>query len=67
MPKNVRVITMRYRNAKNLHNGDQVIRKSDREPLLVQSVDVFGQYKKVLIHCVNVLNVRFSLSNDEVE
>lgn len=58
---------MRYRDAKNLHNGDQVIRKTDKVPLIVSSTEVFGQYKKVHIHCVDEHNARVTLFNDEVE
>jgi hypothetical protein len=58
---------MRYRDAKNLHNGDQVVRKNDQVPFIVQTIEVFGQYKRVVIHCVNEHNVRASLYNDEVE
>jgi hypothetical protein len=58
---------MRYRDAKNLHNGDQVIRKSDKTPFIVQDIEVFGQYKKVYIHCVDEQNARVSFYNDEVE
>ena len=58
---------MRYRDAKDLHNGDQVQRKSDKTYLVVQSTEVFGQYKKVYIHCVDEHNGRVSLYNDEVE
>ena len=58
---------MRYRDAKNLHNEDQVIRKSDKAVLVVSSTEVFGQYKKVYLHCVDEHNARVSLYNDEVE
>lgn len=58
---------MKYRDAKDLHNGDQVIRKDDQVPLIVQEVQVFGQYKKVLMHCTTESNERVSIYNDEVE
>jgi hypothetical protein len=58
---------MRYRDAKDLHNGDQVKRKSDGTYLIVSSTEVFGQYKKVYIHCVDEHNAKVSLYNDEVE
>lgn len=43
---------MRYRDAKNLHNGDQVTRKKDKLVLTVNSVEVYGQYKKVKLMCL---------------
>jgi len=58
---------MKYREAKDLQNGDQVIRKDDKVSLVVQEVQIFGQYKKVLLHCVTEHNARVSLYNEEVE
>lgn len=58
---------MKYRDAKDLHNGDQVIRKDDKVSLIVQEVQVFGQYKKVILHCVTEHNARISIYNEEVE
>lgn len=62
---------MKYRDAKNLHNGDQVIRKSDGAVLLVKEVEVYGQYKTVKLNCV--LHIEgtggawLSLFHDEVK
>lgn len=57
---------MRYRDAKNLHNGDEVTRKEDKAVLTVKSIELFGQYKKVKLNCVcgNTLVVVY---NDEIE
>lgn len=58
---------MKYRDAKNLHNGDQVIRKEDGVPLIVIDIQVYGQYKKVIINCTDEHGARSSHYNDEVE
>lgn len=59
---------MKYRDAKNLHNGDQVIRKEDKAIYIVNSVEAFGQYKIVKINCLaEGTNTLTSLYNDEVE
>ena len=57
---------MRYREAKLLHNGDEVILKSDKTILLVKSLEVFGQYKKVKLNCVNDSGRAYSVYNDEI-
>jgi len=58
---------MPYRYAKVLHNGDQVIRKCDGIPFIVKDIEVFGQFKKVKINCVDEAGVYETLFNDEVE
>lgn len=58
---------MRYRNAKNLLNGDEVERKVDKQIMTVVDIEVYGQYKKVKINCVDVVGSHISLFNDEVE
>jgi hypothetical protein len=63
---------MKYRDAKTLLNGDQVIRKSDKQPLIVISVEAYGQYKKCKINCVlpddnDELDPVITLFNEEVE
>ena len=58
---------MRYSVAKKLINGDQVLRKSNKTFLIVQSSEVFGQYKKVYLHCIDASNARVSVYNDEIE
>lgn len=57
---------MRYRDAKKLHNGDQVTRKEDGAILLIKEVEVFGQYKKVKFTC-DIDGTRVSVYHDEVE
>lgn len=57
---------MKYRDAKQLHNGDQVIRKSDGTAMVVSSIEVYGQYKKVKINCL-IDNSYFTYFNDEVQ
>lgn len=57
---------MRYRDARLLHNGDQVIRKSDKVPMMVESVELFGQYKKVKLNCL-IGDTLVVVYNDEVE
>ena len=58
---------MQYRYAKSLHNGDQVTRKYDGALFIVKDTEVFGQYKKVKINCVDADGVYETLFNDEVE
>ncbi|CAB4196734.1 hypothetical protein UFOVP1290_254 [uncultured Caudovirales phage] len=58
---------MKYRVAKFLQTGDQVTLKSDQSILTIKTAEVFGQYKKVLFHCVNEHNESVSVYNDHVE
>jgi hypothetical protein len=59
---------MRYRDARQLQNEDEVIRKSDNRVLIVKSLELFGQYKKALLHCVDKeTNSRVDLYHDEVD
>jgi hypothetical protein len=68
---------MKYRDAKKLHNGDEVIRKKDKLVLTISSVEIFGQYKKVKFMCLLphskggdlycAGSTYTSLYNDEVE
>jgi hypothetical protein len=68
---------MRYRDARLLQAGEMVIRKSDRMLLTVQSIEAYGQHKKVKINCILLANqdgceyvagtTIVSLFNDEVE
>jgi hypothetical protein len=43
---------MRYRDAKLLCEGDEVVRKDDKTSFIVKEVEVFGQYKKVKLKCL---------------
>lgn len=58
---------MKYRDAKKLHNGDEVIRKSDKAVLTVKDIEVYGQNRIVRLNCVTVANTAVSLFHDEVE
>jgi hypothetical protein len=58
---------MKYRDAKKLHNGDEVIRKSDKAILTVKDVEVYGQNRVVRLNCVTAANAAVSLFHDEVE
>lgn len=58
---------MRYREAKNLQSGDQVLKKSDKAKLIVQSLEIFGQFKLVRIHCETMSGDKISLYNSEIE
>jgi hypothetical protein len=42
---------MKYRDAKNIHKGDEVIRIHDDLSLIVSSIEVYGQFKKVRLNC----------------
>ncbi len=56
---------MKYRDARLLKPGDQVIRKNDNLPLVVDSVELYGQFKTVKINCLNE-GTTVSLFNEEV-
>lgn len=58
---------MKYRDAKVLKANDLVCRSSDKTYWIVQTTEVFGQYKKVFIHCKNESNDKCSLYNNEIE
>ena len=58
---------MRYRDARQLQNGDEVIRKQDNEVLIVKSIELFGQYKKALFHCVDKNNSLVDVYHDDVD
>lgn len=58
---------MKYRDAKKLQSGDEVIRKEDKVSLTVKEVHVFGQYKKVQLHCVTPSNASVTVYHDEIE
>jgi len=58
---------MKYREAKQLHKDDQVIRKTDDLVLIVSSIEVYGQYKKVRLNCFTEDNISISLFHDEVK
>lgn len=62
---------MKYRDAKNLQNGDEVIRKVDQVSLIISDIEVYGQYKKVRLNCIQHVEgsggLRVSLFHDEVE
>ncbi len=57
---------MKYRDARKLHNGDEVTRKKDRAILTVESIEVFWINKVVKINCY-LSAERHCLFNDEVE
>jgi hypothetical protein len=58
---------MKYRDARLLHNEDQVIRKEDKLALIVKEVECFGQYKTVKLGCVTESGTRIVVFNDEIE
>jgi len=62
---------MKYRDAKLLHNGDEITCKADGIVYQVIDIQVFGQYKKVKINCCRETQIGcghlYSFYNDEVE
>lgn len=58
---------MKYRDARLLHEGDQVIRKADDEVLMVKSLEIYGNVKVVRFNVVNTENVSTFVYNDEVK
>lgn len=57
---------MRYRDARLLKVGDEVVRKSDKLTMTVTSIEAFGQFKTVKINCVSG-DIKATLFNEEVE
>lgn len=43
---------MKYRDAKLKKVGDWITRKSDKLVLKIDSMEIFGQYKKVKFRCI---------------
>lgn len=56
---------MRYREARLLKPGDEVIRKEDNLTMMVTSVEAYGQFKTVKINCSSG-DIKDTLFNDEV-
>jgi len=56
---------MKYRDAITLKEGDQVIKASDKAPLIVSSIELFGQFKVVKIYYVDNDKVK-SVFNTEI-
>lgn len=57
---------MRYREAKNLKPDDQVTRKSDNTKLIVNHLEILGQFKIVRIHCKTMDGEKITLYNNEI-
>lgn len=63
---------MQYRIAKHLSHGDEIIRKEDQKVFIVNSIECYGQYKKVKISAYSIedglVDVHLiSLYNEEIE
>lgn len=58
---------MQYREAKHLHNGDQVIAKKDNAALIVKSIEVYGSIKTVRINVVDEFNNYFAILHTQVK
>lgn len=59
---------MKFRDAKKLHNGDEVISKESGVPYLVKSIEVYAQVKYVRINAVTKDGGGYtSFFHDEVE
>ena len=59
---------MRYRDAKKLHNGDEVISKESGVSYLVKSIEVYGQVNFVRINAVTKDGDGYtSFLHDEIE
>lgn len=59
---------MKYRDAKRLQPGDNVIRLVDMKPLQVIDIEVYGSVKKIRINCKdwNGSSTKFSLFQNEI-
>lgn len=58
---------MRYRDARLLHEGDEVIRKSNNGVYTIKSLEIYGQNKVVRLNCVDLNNALVTLYHDEVK
>ncbi|HEY5268556.1 MAG TPA: hypothetical protein VII94_05510 [Candidatus Saccharimonadales bacterium] len=58
---------MKYRDARLLQSGHEVIRKVDQMIITVTSIEAFGQYKKVKIAGTDSNGVKAYLFNEEVD
>jgi hypothetical protein len=58
---------MKYRDARLLHEGDQVTRKTDDQVLTILSLEIYGSVKVVRFNVVNEHNVSTFVYNDEVK
>lgn len=58
---------MRYRDARLLQNGQEVIRKVDQVVITITSIEAFGQYKKVKIAGTDPIGTKVYLFNEEVD
>lgn len=62
---------MRYRDAKRLQNGDQIIRKEDKVVFVIKEIEIFPSQKTVRFNCVPYLyetgGAWTSLYQNEVE
>jgi len=61
---------MRYRDAKSLKEGDEIVRVSDKVILVVKEAFIFGQYKTVKVGCFikdNAESPYIYLINTEIE
>ena len=58
---------MKYRDARLLKQGDQIIRKSDQVKLTIESIVLVGQYKEAIFTCIDLNGKKIELYNHEVE
>lgn len=58
---------MRYRDAKKLQKGDEVISKESKESYIVTSIEVYGQVNYVRINVVHKEGASGSFLHDEIE
>ena len=58
---------MKYREAKDLDEGTELVKKSDNEVLILQTKELYGQHKIVRFNCLNSNNVSVSVFHNEVE
>lgn len=58
---------MKYRDAKNLIKNDTVIVIKTGEALVVDNVELYGQFNIVRINCKNSENKNISVYQNEIE
>lgn len=58
---------MKYREAKLLKEGDQIIRKSDQVKFTIDSIALIGQYKEAIFTCTDLNGKKIELYNHEVD
>jgi len=58
---------MKYREARLLKVGDQVLRLSNKSLLIISSIELLGQYKRAVLHCTDEAGCFVTVYHDQIE